>query len=455
MHHKYLSEVYYLSEIKELKAVVGSTINAEGTVVDSKKIGKLNDIIAIETDTIPEITHFYISRSFGYPPLIIPWEKVITITNKEIAFAIDDVNQYIGEPEDYSILLKDNILDKKVIDIEGREVDVVYDIRIVYINDKLYVSDVDFSRYGFLRRVGLKKIADYIYHLAFMRDAASMAPDQLSIFGNIINNIANSIKDNRISWKYIQHLPPNLGRFKGDVTLKIMKERLAEIHPVDLADMLEMLDSKHRTLIMNELDTGHASEILEEIDPNVQRDIVSNLKKDKVVQLINKMTPAQAADILSVLPSTDAKSILNLMKKNFATKIRTILEKQEETITNYATEHVLKFMPDITVAMAFDKYQKEAKKKKVITYLYIIDEQNKLLGVIGLKEILLADENALLKDIMVSNIITLSPISTLKESSELFARYNFNAIPVIDKNNTFFGVVPYRDIMNLKHRFVE
>jgi CBS domain-containing protein len=387
--------------------------------------------------------------------LLIPWDKVISITEKEITFDVDDINQYVGEPSEGSILLKDNILDKKVIDIEGREVDVVYDIRIVYMNNKLYVSDVDFSKYGFLRRMGLKKLADYIYHLAFMKDAASMDPDKLSGFSSIINNIANSIKDNRISWKYIQHLPPNLGRFEGDVQLKIMKERLSEIHPVDLADMLEMLDSKQRTIIINELDTGHASDILEEIDPHVQRDIVSNLKKEKVAQLINDMTPAQAADVLAALPSAEAKNILNFLKKKSAAKIRSILEKQDEIITNYTTECIFKFQPNISAKIALDNYQKEAKKKKIITYLYVTDDKDKLLGVIGLQEILTADDNAPLKDIMVSNVITLNSTSSLKEAYELFVRYNFSAIPIIDENNIFLGVIPYRDIMNLKHHFIE
>ena len=451
----HMADVYYLSEIKELKAVIGCKTNLESSILNGKKIGSLADVVAIETDKIPEVTHFFISRSFGYPSLMIPWNKVVTITNKEIIFDIDDINQYIGEPSEGAILLKDNILDKKVIDIDGREVDIVYDIRMVCINNKLYVSDVDFSKYGFLRRLGLKKIADYIYHIAFMKDAKSMEPDKLSGFSNIINNIANSIKDNRISWQYIQHLPSNLGRFKGDVKLKIMKEKLSEIHPVDLADMLEELDSKHRAIIINELDAGHASDILEEIDPNVQRDIVSNLKKEKVAQLINEMTPAQAADVLSALPSADAKGILNLMKKKSAAKIRAIIDKQDEVITNYATESVLKFNLDMSAKIALDVYQKEAKKKKIVTYLYIADAEDKLLGVIGLQEVLTANDDTLLKDIMVNNVITLNPTSTLKEASELFARYNFNAIPVTDENNIFLGVIPCRDIMNLKHRFIE
>jgi magnesium transporter len=88
-------------------------------------------------------------------------------------------------------------------------------------------------------------------------------------------------------------------------------------------------------------------------------------------------------------------------------------------------------------------------------YIYIVDEQGKLLGVVDIAELLMAKDNDLLNDIMTDNIISLNPYSTLKEASELFTRYGLRAIPILDENNNLLGVIPYRDIMNLTHRFVE
>lgn len=413
-----------------------SEILRKPVIVNGKKIGKLTDIIIlenliVESGKIPEVTHLYVTRPFGYPSLLIPWEKVQSLTPDGAVAQLENVELYVGEPSEGAVLLRDHILDKKVLDTEGREVEVVYDVKLLLRNNKLYVTDVDLSRYGLLRRIGLKGLADFIYRLA------------------------DKIKDQTISWSYIQPLPTEISSFKGNVKLRILKEKLSEIPPVDLADILEKLDSEQRTAIFEKLDTEHASDTLEEIDPNVQRDLVSSLKKEKVAQLIEEMTPAQAADLLSALPVDQADDLLDLLQTEKAKKVRSILEQQEQKILNFATHNFLKFKPDRTVSQTLRVYRRNAKGKDVIMYLYIVDDNNKLLGVIDLKEVLQAPEETPLKDVMVSNVVTLKPESTLKEASEMFARYGFRAIPITDENDKLLGLIPYRDIMNLKHRFLE
>ncbi|MDD4138011.1 MAG: CBS domain-containing protein, partial [Methanoregula sp.] len=100
-------------------------------------------------------------------------------------------------------------------------------------------------------------------------------------------------------------------------------------------------------------------------------------------------------------------------------------------------------------------YPRHARGKDVIMYVYVVGEEDTLLGVIDLKELLRADDRALLKDIMVENVISLHTESTLKEASQSFARYDFRALPVTDDKNRLVGVIPYRDVMNLTHHFVE
>src|SRR5665811_1812312 len=221
---------YFLSEILGAKVVLRG-----------KKIGKLSDIIIKENGKIPVVTHFYITRSFGNPSLLIPWENIRSMIDKEIVIDIEDKEKYEGVPGEEAVLLKDYILDKKVLDIEDREVEVVYDVKLVIKNNNLYVSEVDLSRYGLLRRMGLKG------------------------FANIIYKLADKIKDETISWTYIQPLPTKISTFKGNVKLKILKEKLSEIHPVDLADILEELDPEQRVTIFDKLETEHASNVLEAV----------------------------------------------------------------------------------------------------------------------------------------------------------------------------------------------
>lgn len=406
-----------------------SDLAGKRIIAANKKIGKLADFCIVDKDKVAEVTHLYVSRPFGDKPLIIPWDKfkAITPSGIEVDIVIDTLSQYEVEAGPGMIMLKDYILDKKVFDAEGREVEVVYDIKMVFTHNKLYVIGVDISLYGLFRRLGLKWLVDFIYTLA------------------------RKIKRQTLSWNYVQSLPEHLGSFSGDLKLKILKEKLSDMPAVDVADILEELDPEQRGAIFGALDTDHASDTLEELDPKVQRDLIASLQKDKAAQLINEMTPGQAADILSILPWWEVRAILDFLDKEDAENIRQILESQEQKIINFAETDCLKFPPDRTVLQTRRSYQKAAKGKNVVMYLYIVDEQDKLIGVIDIKELLRANDEELLSTIMVTKIISLHPDSTFKQAAELFNRYGFRALPITDENNKLLGVIPYRDLRTLKN----
>ena len=412
------------------KFLLSEMIGAK-VILREKKIGSLADLMIVETGKIPEVRNFVISRPFGDPPLLIPYERMVTLEPQQLVIDVDDLKKYENSPPEDAILLRDHILDKKVLDTEDAEVEVVYDIRLVERNAKLYVTEVDTSKSARLRRLGFGFLSEFL--------APGEDPQDSGL----------------ISWMYIQPLPSHISSFKGDVKLKILKATLAEIHPVDLADILEELDHDQRVMVFSSLDHEQASDTLEEIEPHVQRDIISSLTKENVVRLINDMTPGQAADILAVLPSSEAQIILEALNAETAKKIQSIVTKQEEKVIHYTTQKILKFSPETLVEYVQNDYPRHARDKDVIMYIYVVDSEDTLIGVIDLKELLQADDRALLKDIMVENVISLNTKSTLKEASQNFARYDFRALPVTDEKNRLVGVIPYRDVMNLTHHFLE
>ncbi len=411
---------FYLSEILGTKVVLRG-----------KKVGNLSDLVIVDGELMAEVSHLYVNRPLGDPALVIPWDRVRSLRKKEIVVDIDSVDDYVVDINKHLLLLKDYVLDKKVLDVEGKEVEVVYDIKMVTRHDKLYVTEVDFSHYGLLRRMGLKKLAD------------------------LISNLGESLRGHSVTWNYVQPLPPDIGSFEGNIKLKVLKEKLSEMHPVDVADVLEEMDAEQRVAAFGILDKERASETLEEIDPVVQKAILAALSDLKIAHLVNEMTPGQAADVLSVVPSTRAMLILTLVERNNAIKIQSILEKHEEKILNYATSNYLKVHPTDTVEQARDLYRRGAKGKDVIMYFYVVDESDKLLGVADIRDVLKADDNAQIKDVMDTHLTTLKPQSTLREASAMFSRYGYRALPITDETGKILGVVPYRDMMNLKHLFLE
>jgi CBS domain-containing protein/sporulation protein YlmC with PRC-barrel domain len=399
--------------------------------LNGRKVGRLKDMVALDQGKVAEVTHFQIARPFGAAPLLVPYAKMRSFSPREIIFENGDSDSYVRELRPEEVPLRDYLIDKKVLDTEDREVEVVYDIRLVRTNGTLYVSDVDISRYGLLRQIGFRSLADYLYRRA------------------------DEAKKKLIPWSYVQPLSPQLGALQGNVKLSVLKEELSEIHPADLADIVEKLDSGQRVTLLEGLDTEHASDTLEEIDPAVQRDIVFSLRKERVAQLIGEMTSGQAADILAVLPATEKRAVLGLLDPAKVTKIEEILEKHETNILNFTSNKFIKCPPDMTVQRARRKFREMARSMDVVMYFYIVNEADKLLGVIDIKELFMAEDDVLLSNLMVEKVISLNPESTMKEAADAFIRYGFRALPVTDENDIILGVVPYRDVMNLKHRILD
>jgi magnesium transporter len=416
---KQLEGTFFLSKV--MKANV---------FIKGKKIGKLSDIVIVNKGKVAVATHIIINRPFGYPSLMVPWDNVSIFNEKEITLDLDDVDNYVCKIPEGFILLKDFILDKKILDMEDADVEIVYDIKMVMKN-KLYITDVDPSKNARLRRLGLSKLA------------------------NLIHKKDEESEEELIPWFYVQALPPNIGSFTGDVKLNVLKEKLNDLPPVDIVEILEDLDHEQRLTVINQLDEDHASDALEEIGPNMQREIISSLNKEKAADLIDRMTPGQAADVLAVLTLEDQNEIMKLMDEGNLYKIKSILEQRQDTILNLITEKYIKAQPDEKVETIQNEYPKIAKDKDEIMYIHVVDKDDKLLGIIDVKEILQADDEALLKDIMNKSVITLKPESSIGDATAMFSRYGFRSLPVTNKENRIVGVISQRDVAKLTLHFLE
>ncbi len=409
------ANAFFLSEILRRKVYV-----------KTEPVGRLDDFVIVEASRLPEVSHLVVKRPYGRPTLLVPWEQVSLISNTEIVVDAPDIAALEQPVPDNAILLKAHVLDKKILDMDDHEVEVVYDIRLAVQNGKLYASEVDFSRARLLRRIGLGKIADFF---------AQHDEDRSTV-----------------SWLYVQPLPEKLGPFSGHVKLSVLKDKIQDIHPVDLADILEELDADQRLAVFNELDPELASDTLEEVEPRVQRELIGSIKLERAAQLINDMSPAQAADILAILPGSEADALLKLIDHENAAKVQQIVDKHAENILLYATQDYIKQPPDTIVGDLVKGFRQLARDKDVIMYVYIAGPGDVLLGVVDIRELIAADNDRKLADIMTDHVITLAPDDTLREALAMFERYGFRAIPVTDAQDRLLGVVSYKNIRGIKPR---
>jgi magnesium transporter len=410
-----IEQEFYLSEI------LGRRV-----FVKKKRIGRLSDLAIVETGKLPEVTQVIVSRSFGYASLTVPWDRVKLISNQEIVLDIgEDLAQFERAPQENLILLQDHILDKKILDLDDHEVEIVYDVKLAFQNDKLYAAEVDFSHYRALRRLGLRKLAKLL---------------------------TNRNQEDRVSWLYVQPLPQQLGSFAGNIKLKVPKAGLAEIHPVDLADILEELEGGQRVALFNTLDAEQASDTLEEVEPRVQRELIRAIEKERAALLINEMTPAQAADILAILPRDQAGAILKLLDQEKSSKVEHIIDEHDEQILLYGSPEVIKLPPTTLAAEVLDRYRELAKDKEVVMYVYVTDGSGALKGVVDIRDMLAAEPGQTLGDIMTEHVISLPKDATLREAALLFERYHFRALPITDENDQLLGAVSSRDVRSLRPR---
>jgi magnesium transporter len=392
-----------------------------------QRIGRLGDLAVTETGKLPAVSHLLVKRPYGYPTLTVPWDKVLMISNTEVVLDLGAEPSATFErlPPEGVVLLHDHILDKKILDMDDHEVEVAYDIRLVFQNGTLYASEVDFSHYRALRRMGLKWLARLL---------------------------ADRNADARVSWLYVQPLVGSVDSFTGTVKLKVPKAALSDIHPVDLADILEELDNPQRVALFNELEPEQATETLEEVEPRVQRELIGALKKERAAKLINEMTPAQAADLLAILPTNEADQLLALIDRDTSASVEKIINRHEEQVLPYASRNVIQ-LPGATLASdVLRDYRELGHDKHVVMYVYITDTAGVLKGVVGVRELLVAEPGRTLAELMTEHVISLPPDATLRDAAEMFERYDFRALPVIDREDRLLGAISSRDMKSATAR---
>jgi Mg/Co/Ni transporter MgtE len=281
-------------------------------------------------------------------------------------------------------------------------------------------ADVGFR--GLIRRVGLIKLLDAIVQ---------------GLFDYKLTN-------HFIPWKFIQPLnSPDLLR------LNIAQSRLSQIHPADLADILEDLDVKQRAAVFQALDIETAAETLEETDPKVQVSLINDLNSEKASDIIEEMSLSEATDLIADLPKAKAEGILKEMEKDIADDVKELLAHPEREAGGMMTTSYLSFSPSTTVKEALEKIRSEAADVDLVYYVYVTDEDEHLLGVISLKDLILATEDQKLENIMDERVISVKLDDKDDTIAEQFAKYAFTAIPVVDENEKMQGTIIFKNLLEI------
>ena len=399
---------------------VGEVLNKPVLDPSGEEIGRVKDLLVSIGEPFPQVTSLIIKRKKR--ELIVPWDSINIFNRKVISSRIfkEELKEYLTSEID--ILIGRDILDKQIVDINGVKVVRVNDIRLGEFDEKPCLVAVDIGMRGILRRLGLERRGEGI----------GMA-------------IGYPLKHNLIGWNYIQPIEPRLTR----LTLTIPRKSVATLHPADIAHIISQVSMKDRAVLFDSLDLDTAAEALPELEPEVQTSIINEMDKEQASDIIEKMAPDDAADILGDLSPEKAKEILELMEEEEAEDVQELLSHDEDTAGGLMTTEYIVYPSTLTTGEARERFRDDASEIETVYYIYIIDNKEKLTGVISLRELLLSAPEKTLSEIMTKELKTISPESDQKQVAEIISKYNLVAVPVVDEENNLLGIVTVDDVIDL------
>ena len=384
-----------------------------------EEIGVLKDMTVGLGDPFPAVTALVVAS--GKRTYLIPWEQVNLFNKRVISVNVLRNDVQPSEPASSDILIGRDLLDKQIVDINGAKLVRVNDLRLGDVNGKMCFVAVDIGLRGILRRLGLESHGERFFSLFRYR-----MPNTL------------------IGWHYLQPVEPKLSR----LTLTISRQKASKLHPADLAEIISEVSQKERTAIFGTLDVETAAEALHELEPSVQADIIDDMSKEKASDILEQMPPDEAADVLGDLPENKANELIGLMEKEEADEVKELLEHEEDTAGGLMTTEYLAFPPEMTVEDAIRKLRLEAPDVETVYYLYILDKNERLMGVVTLKDLILARPEAMIRDIMRTPVKTLPLETEQKDVAEFISKYNLLAAPVVDEDMVLRGIVTVDDVVD-------
>jgi magnesium transporter len=310
------------------------------------------------------------------------------------------------------------LMDKQIIDLKGSKVVRVNDIKLFWLKGRerkyFVAAAVDIGMRGLARRLGveflLKKMPNHL-----------------------------------VWWEFIQHLEEKT----ANLQLRQEKSQLDQLHPADLAEIIEDLDYKKRTDFIEDLDVEVAAEALAEMELDTQLEILEHMNSQQASDLLEEMPPDDAADLLAELPQERSDELLNLMEPEEAQEVRELMDYEEGTAGGLMTTEYIALSPELTAEEAIVQLRKLAHEAETIYYLFLLKEDRTLMGVISLRELLIAEPDTKLKDFMQTRVLSVGPEETDDDAAELVNKYNLLALPVVDADGKMLGIITVDDILEM------
>ena len=405
--------IVYLTELTGMR-VDGPT---------GRRIGRIREVAIAPGEHARRVSRFLLGGV--RTAFMVRHDQVRSISAERVELADDRFVPYY--PDEGLLLLGKDLLDQQIVDVNGRKVVRVNDValRIVSINrhDELWIQEVG---------VGLQG--------AFRRLTEGILP------AHLIRRLQQHFKPNSIPWDYCNIVEPDPQR---RLKLKITHDRIARIHPADLADIVEDLPPAEREALFETLDEHVAAEALSEVDPKIQVSIVEHLDKERAADILEEMAPDSAADVLGELQEETSLEILKDMEDVPAAEVEELLEYEEDTAGGLMNTQFVALQEHALVKDAAAAFEDHENLLPTLTHIFLTDAKEHLVGVVPVARLTVAEPRAPLRELAVLDVVTVDVDADEEMVVELFDKYNLFALPVIDEDEELCGVITADDVIGV------
>ncbi len=390
------------------------------TDYDGTQIGVVKDLVArpLKESTHPLIDAVIVKSKQG--ERVIPYGELAALLSAAIPLKRPAAEIPAYGLRENDIRLVADVLDKQILDTDGARVVRVNDIELVRVNGDVVVSNVDIGVLGILRRVGLEKLG---------RWAARRFKTDLSL--------------GTISWEFVEPLTHD-----QSMRLKVPVEKLADLHPSDIAEIISDLSRSEHQDLLQKLDLKQLADTLEEVEPDYQANLIEHFSDEKVADVLEEMSPDEATDLLAELPAERRQGLLTLMEKDEAEEVRELLRYEEDSAGGLMTTEYVDVQPEMTAAQTIEHLRKVGEDTELLYYVYVTDGQNRLIGVFSLSDLIIARPETPILQFMHKRVVSVELQDRQDEIAQIVAKYNLMAVPVVDAEDHLHGIVTADDALD-------
>jgi magnesium transporter len=384
-----------------------------------ESIGKVADLIVAIGDSYPPVTGLVVNNNGR--EIFLSWQAVNSLDAGGAALGTTaiDISRFQQRPNE--IRLKRDLMDKQIVDIDGRKVVRVNDLRLDEVEGALHLVAVDVGASGVLRRLGIE-----------------------GPWRTLARGLHRDVPERYIDWEDVDPVERSI----ASVRLRVPHKGLAELHPADLATIIDQLSRNDRVGVIASLDDEAAADAIGEMEPETQVEVMEDLEPERAADILEEMDPDEAADLVADLSDESRVEILGLMEKDEADEVQGLMTYDEETAGGIMTTEFVAVPATLTAAQTIDRLRDLEPDAETIYYVYVTDSDERLVGVLSLRDLIVSKPEIVISTFMFDEPVAVRTDTSQEEVTEVVARYNLLAVPVVDAEGRLEGIVTVDDAMD-------